>query len=193
MIAATIAPFGHMPSLEVPNRLRTGLVRDGLWDERQGEREDLGRKGVAGCGGEKKRDHRCVSDRCKDGVSPCAEPEERWINYLGLEHLARAREAGMDFPGGDTRIVPGNLYFRPSLGKKIDKVYDVNPEGERILCDWAAKERGVEAIFVHGFPRKKRPFYTELDSRITMGFDRLFRELEERKVPRPAAAWRSGR
>jgi lysyl-tRNA synthetase class II len=24
------------------------------------------------------------------------------------------------------------------------KVYDVNPEGERILCDWAAKEHGVD-------------------------------------------------
>jgi len=59
------------------------------------------------------------------------------------------------------------------------KVYDVNPEGERILCDWTAKEHGVEAIFVHGFPRKKRPFYTyPVDSRITMGFDCLFRGLE---------------
>jgi len=59
------------------------------------------------------------------------------------------------------------------------KVYDINPEGERILCDWAAKEHGVEAIFVFGFPRKKRPFYTyPVDSRITMGFDCLFRGLE---------------
>jgi hypothetical protein len=38
------------------------------------------------------------------------------------------------------------------------KAYDLNPEGERILCDWAAREHGVEAICVHGFPRKKRPF-----------------------------------
>jgi len=54
------------------------------------------------------------------------------------------------------------------------KVYDVNPEGERILCDWAVKEHGVDAIFVHGFPRKKRPFYTyPVDRRITMGFDCL--------------------
>ena len=59
------------------------------------------------------------------------------------------------------------------------KVYDVNPEGERILYDWAAKEHGVDAIFVNGFPRKKRPFYTyPVDSRITMGFDCLFRGLE---------------
>jgi hypothetical protein len=37
----------------------------------------------------------------------------------------------------------------------------------------------LHAIFVHGFPRKKRPFYTyPEDSRITMGFDCLFRGLE---------------
>jgi hypothetical protein len=48
-------------------------------------------------------------------------------------------------------------------------------EVERILCDWAAKERGVDAIFVHGFPRKKRPFYTyPVDSSLTMGFDCLY-------------------
>jgi hypothetical protein len=49
------------------------------------------------------------------------------------------------------------------------------PEGERILCDWAAKEHGVDAIFVHGFLHKKRPLYAyPLDSHITMGFDCLF-------------------
>ena len=32
------------------------------------------------------------------------------------------------------------------------KVYDVNPEGERVLCDWAAKEHGVDAIFKYGCP-----------------------------------------
>ena len=48
------------------------------------------------------------------------------------------------------------------------------------------REHGVDAIFVHGFPRKKRPFYTyPVDSRITMGFDCLFRGLERltQKVP----------
>ena len=41
------------------------------------------------------------------------------------------------------------------------------------------REHGVEAIFVHGFLRKKRPFYTyPVDSRITKGFDCLFRGLE---------------
>ena len=64
-----------------------------------------------------------------------------------------------------------------TLGAK--KVYEINPEGERILCDWAANEHGVEAVFIFGWPRKKRPFYTyPLDARSTMSFDLLFRGLE---------------
>lgn len=64
-----------------------------------------------------------------------------------------------------------------TLGGK--KVYEINPEGERILCDWARKEHGVEAVFIYGWPRKKRPFYTyPLDNRSTMSFDLLFRGLE---------------
>ena len=59
------------------------------------------------------------------------------------------------------------------------KVYEINPEGERILCDWAQAEHGVEAVFIYGWPRKKRPFYTyPLDARSTMSFDLLFRGLE---------------
>ena len=59
------------------------------------------------------------------------------------------------------------------------KVYEINPEGERILCDWARKQHGVEAVFVFGWPRKKRPFYTyPLDARSTMSFDLLFGGLE---------------
>jgi nondiscriminating aspartyl-tRNA synthetase len=58
------------------------------------------------------------------------------------------------------------------------RVFDINPEAERILCDWAAKEHGVEAVFVNEFPRKSRPFYTYPLGLKTMGFDLLFRGQE---------------
>jgi nondiscriminating aspartyl-tRNA synthetase len=59
------------------------------------------------------------------------------------------------------------------------KTYEINPEGERLLCDWALTEHGVEAVFVSRWPRKKRPFYTyPVDQRSTMSFDLLFRGLE---------------
>lgn len=58
------------------------------------------------------------------------------------------------------------------------RLFDLNPEAERVLCDWAREEHGIEAVFVTGFPRKKRPFYTWPDGRQTASFDLLFRGLE---------------
>ena len=56
--------------------------------------------------------------------------------------------------------------------------FEINPEGERVLCDWAAEKHGVEALFVFGFPRKKRPFYTYPEGLKTRSFDLIFRGLE---------------
>ena len=59
------------------------------------------------------------------------------------------------------------------------KVYEITPEGERALCDWAMKEAGIEAVFVHSYPRKSRPFYTKpAENNRTHAFDLLFRGLE---------------
>ena len=61
------------------------------------------------------------------------------------------------------------------VGKKL---FEINPEAERALCDWAVDEAGVGAVFVTGYPRKKRPFYTFPDGQKTKSFDLLFRGLE---------------
>ncbi|TVR03509.1 MAG: aspartate--tRNA(Asn) ligase [Spirochaetaceae bacterium] len=58
------------------------------------------------------------------------------------------------------------------------RLFEINPEAERALCDWALEEHGVEAVFVTAFPRKKRPFYTYPDDTKTRSFDLLFRGLE---------------
>jgi len=59
------------------------------------------------------------------------------------------------------------------------RVYEINPEAERLLCEWAREEHGIDAVFVTAFPRKKRPFYTHpLENRYTRSFDLLFRGLE---------------
>ncbi|POR05346.1 aspartate--tRNA(Asp/Asn) ligase [Alkalispirochaeta sphaeroplastigenens] len=57
-------------------------------------------------------------------------------------------------------------------------VFEITPEGERELCLWALDEKGVEAVFVTAFPRKKRPFYTSPEGMKTRSFDLLFRGLE---------------
>ncbi|WP_028973361.1 aspartate--tRNA(Asn) ligase [Spirochaeta cellobiosiphila] len=58
------------------------------------------------------------------------------------------------------------------------RVFEINPEGERVICEWAKREYGVEAVFINAFPRKKRPFYTFPDGLKTMSFDCIFRGLE---------------
>lgn len=65
------------------------------------------------------------------------------------------------------------------ISKRLGRrVFEINPEGERVLCDWAADEAGIDAVFVTGYPRKKRPFYTYPLDQKTMSFDLLFRGLE---------------
>lgn len=58
------------------------------------------------------------------------------------------------------------------------KLFEINPEAERVLCEWAEETAGIPAVFVTGFPRKKRPFYTYPDGQKTKSFDLLFRGLE---------------
>jgi nondiscriminating aspartyl-tRNA synthetase len=57
--------------------------------------------------------------------------------------------------------------------------YDINPEAERLICEWALKERGVEAAFINEWPRRSRAFYSYPSStRSAMSFDLIFRGLE---------------
>ncbi|MDR2073228.1 MAG: aspartate--tRNA(Asn) ligase [Spirochaetaceae bacterium] len=59
------------------------------------------------------------------------------------------------------------------------RLFDINPEAERFLCEWSAREHGSELVFVNEFPRRYRPFYTfPSDANRTMSFDALFKGLE---------------
>jgi nondiscriminating aspartyl-tRNA synthetase len=64
------------------------------------------------------------------------------------------------------------------------RIFDINPEAERLLCEWSFREYGSDIVFVNAWPRRHRPFYTyPLESggnpaALTMSFDCLFRGLE---------------
>ncbi|MDR0669658.1 MAG: aspartate--tRNA(Asn) ligase [Treponema sp.] len=64
------------------------------------------------------------------------------------------------------------------------RIFDINPEAERLLCEWSLREHGVDLVFVNGFPRRYRPFYTYplggegAGGDRTMSFDAVFRGLE---------------
>jgi nondiscriminating aspartyl-tRNA synthetase len=64
------------------------------------------------------------------------------------------------------------------------RIFDINPEAERFICEWALREHGSDLVFVNEFPRRYRPFYTypkdsgDGKATSTMSFDALFRGLE---------------
>lgn len=66
-------------------------------------------------------------------------------------------------------------------GRDTAGMTDLDPEGERQLCDYVLKSRGSEFVFVSRYPRSARPFYTMPDPddpESTLGFDLLFRGVE---------------
>ncbi|MBN2875862.1 MAG: aspartate--tRNA(Asn) ligase, partial [Spirochaetales bacterium] len=64
-------------------------------------------------------------------------------------------------------------------GQAAKKAYEINPEVERLICAWSAREHGSDLVFINEFPRRHRPFYTyPLDATRSMSFDAIFRGLE---------------
>ena len=65
-------------------------------------------------------------------------------------------------------------------GKKM-RSYDLDPEGEKLICEWAKKQYSPELLFLTESPASKRPVYTmpmEANPDFTRSFDLLFRGLE---------------
>lgn len=56
---------------------------------------------------------------------------------------------------------------------------DLDPEGEKLICEYAKEKLGCEFIFLTHYPRKKRPMYTmPCGEHETHSFDLLFRGIE---------------
>ena len=63
---------------------------------------------------------------------------------------------------------------------RTDLTDDLDPEAERQLCQLAARETGIPAVFVLGFPLSGRPFYTAPrgSAGAASSFDLLFQGIE---------------
>jgi len=121
-----------------------------------------------------------------DSEKPLMEIERQFMAYL-FETVRRENAAELDawnatVPDPDTcKNIPiiahdeAKAIFRSETGKRA---LDINPEAERVLCDWAEKEHGIPMVFINEFPRRKRPFYTYPEGNKTMSFDLIFRGLE---------------
>ncbi|MBT9176689.1 MAG: Aspartate--tRNA(Asp/Asn) ligase [Firmicutes bacterium] len=58
---------------------------------------------------------------------------------------------------------------------------NIDPEGERLISQWAEREYGVAAVFLHSYPRPIRPFYAlpgYANNTLTESFDLIFRGQE---------------
>ncbi|OGI26530.1 MAG: aspartate--tRNA(Asn) ligase [Candidatus Moranbacteria bacterium RIFOXYB1_FULL_43_19] len=70
------------------------------------------------------------------------------------------------------------------LKKEYDKEMegiDIDPEGERLICEWAKKKHGSDFIFLTNYPWDIRPMYimpNPENPKETFGFDLLYRGVE---------------
>jgi nondiscriminating aspartyl-tRNA synthetase len=67
------------------------------------------------------------------------------------------------------------------LPSEETKQGDIDPQGERLLCEYAQEEYGHEFIFITDYPEKVRPFYHMRQSdqpELTKSFDLLWKWME---------------
>jgi nondiscriminating aspartyl-tRNA synthetase len=67
---------------------------------------------------------------------------------------------------------------RPTRSKPAE---DMTQEDERLICEYAAEKLGSDLVFVHSFPTRTRPFYTQPlpdNPRKSSSFDLVMRGLE---------------
>ncbi|HLM83679.1 MAG TPA: aspartate--tRNA(Asn) ligase [Candidatus Bathyarchaeia archaeon] len=70
--------------------------------------------------------------------------------------------------------------LKKEFGKEMEG-NDIDPEGERLICQWAKKEKGSDFVFLTNYPWTIRPMYIMPDPKNpkeTLGFDLLFRGVE---------------
>lgn len=74
----------------------------------------------------------------------------------------------------------GSAGAAPSSGKISTELEDLDPEGERLLCQYFGETEGSELIYITHYPLRVRPFYAMPleETPLSRSFDLLFRGLE---------------
>lgn len=117
--------------------------------------------------------------------------EEEWIVYFMTKAKEQLGDKVKTLYGIDIEI-PTLPFPRISLAKakEIIKNYngyvsskdnDLNPDDEKILCEYVKKEFGHDFVFVTDYPVSARPFYHmrhEDNPTLTKSFDLLYRGIE---------------
>jgi nondiscriminating aspartyl-tRNA synthetase len=125
-----------------------------------------------------------------DSFSDIMDLEEEYIGYL-LDRLAKNCKDEFALIGAELPVKPKKIprmklseaqeILDKEFGQKCSGSPDLDPNHEKMLCEYANKKYGTEFIFITHYPSKKRPFYTMDDPKSpneTLSFDLLFRGLE---------------
>lgn len=104
------------------------------------------------------------------------------MQYLKENYQHEINILGADIP--EVGEIP-SIKFEDAIalikGSKAKNKFDLEPEDEIFLCNYAKENYGTEFIFVTNFPSSKPPFYAmndRDDPRTACKFDLLFRGLE---------------
>ena len=102
------------------------------------------------------------------------------VKYLKENYSQELELLGARLP--EIKSIPSVTFFEALdiLGKPHNQ-FDLDPNDEVRLCEYAEKQGGNEFIFVTKFPGLKRPFYamdSKDDPKLAESFDLLFRGLE---------------
>jgi nondiscriminating aspartyl-tRNA synthetase len=116
--------------------------------------------------------------------------EIRLLRHV-LEVLSRTRSYELEMLGavlpvlGDgvpaVRLEEAHEIAGGIAGRSFAGEPDLDPEEERLLCQWSKERHASDFLFVTHYPTSKRPFYTMDDPDLpgtTRSFDLLFRGLE---------------
>jgi len=116
--------------------------------------------------------------------------EEEWITYFMTKAKEKLGEKVKKFYGVNIEV-PTLPFPRISLDRAKEiireqgyvspKNDDLNPEDEKILCEYVQKEFGHDFVFVTNYPVSARPFYHmrhEDNPTLTKSYDLLYRGIE---------------
>ena len=124
-----------------------------------------------------------------DGFTDVMEMEtgflQHMVRLLAAEYAEDLARLGAELPLVEripaVRFDEAKRLAAEAYGYRIRDPYDLEPEEELHISQYAKEQWGSDFVFVTHYPSKKRPFYAmddPADPRYTLSFDLLFRGME---------------
>ena len=122
-----------------------------------------------------------------DNFSDIMDQLENVLKKIAFDILQNCQEELAEYSGEilapehfpRIRLTEALEILEKEYGKKSEDV-DIDPEGERLICEWAKKKYGSDFIFLTHYPISVRPFYSmpSADGQFTETFDLIFKGVE---------------